>query len=302
MATLWRDVSTRVVRDTVIVTAGQSIASLLHDRAGTKVLLDAVVGLTAANSAELLGMSSGGSTSTNQNVDSGTNYWFDGVADDNGTNLTTFIAEIAGLTNKPDQLIIDLSYGDTLAANGGIGGLTPAQAVLNYTNAMNEIFSRMRAACNAGNPDSVEIFLMIMGSRESGQHPLGMGLIREAQLQLITNGTNVHHGCELYDLETYDGVHPTPAAFDLIGERLASAIANQAGILGQLLGPKITAINKISDTEIDVVITAQTGDALAKPAVIENIAIEEAPGMIVPISTTSCRHWWRKSKFSRSRT
>jgi len=83
MATLWRDVSTRVVRDTVIVTAGQSIASLLHDRAGTKVLLDAVVGLTAANSAELLGMSSGGSTSTNQNVDSGTNYWFDGVADDN---------------------------------------------------------------------------------------------------------------------------------------------------------------------------------------------------------------------------
>lgn len=211
--------------------------------------------------------------------------WWNVTGDTAGARLT---AALAVVSPKKSRLAVagwNQGQASTAAARGAYAGsgYSAATAIANFKTSSAAIWAAIRAEAGW----NVPIVVTLLG-RRSTDTPGGMEAIRQAQLDLIAEGTNIYKGPETYDLPLRDVVHHTEAAIlsDYI-PRLASALAHRGlGVGNGWLGPSITSWTKIDATTVDVEIAPDAGDTFTKPASPQHFRIEDSgtPGTALSIS------------------
>lgn len=276
--TFKQSLNLRPSRNLTICVAGQSLAEYLVTSSAGVSFIDRVKSRFSIESVDLVDGATGGSTAAKVNS-LNTNFWYDTELSQNGSALTTALAEISAYTSKPTIIFWDQGQQDCRAAS--ISSERVA-AVTAYKAATLASWSALRSACNPTAPNSVPIFVMVLG-RSSYSFNGGMDPIRQAQLDLIATTPNVFFAGEAYDLTLRDVVHPEPSSMKIYAERAADAIAKQVLSDAAInLGPTISSVVKTNENTITIAITP-SGSGITKPQRPTGIRLENSaqPGVAV---------------------
>jgi hypothetical protein len=272
--------------------SGQSLSSNVQTTDGASELVAAMVAHSVSTSitkVDLIDVTSGGSYVAWEDapVDLQFNTWWKVVDNTSGPLLVSAVAIINALATKPGIIFIDLGQSEGDAASGATA-LPPSTVISNMQTGYTNIFSTLRTACNAGSPTSVPIYFMPVGRRQTGFSQPGFERIRQLQLKLIANGTNIFGDMAEYDLAMPDTFHPEfngeMAKYGLrVGQRIA---AGTYGATDVLLGPSVTSVTMGTSARVDVAIAVETGDVLYKPDAPWGPRIEDSnfPEVEVPIT------------------
>jgi hypothetical protein len=191
--------------------------------------------------------------------------------DDSGAGARGSVCESAhsrmlarNASNKVVHLLGDQGQADSACTSGEVsqGTLTVVQGATNWFNAWTNLIPQYRA--NLNNSTTGKIAWAMLGRSLSNTDTLAYERIRQKQLALITaNSSAMFKGCETWDLELGDSVHPSIVGQTLYGYRLAEMVARElysvtsytdadGATVKIYAGPTIASVSLASD---DVTVT-----------------------------------------------
>lgn len=236
-------------------------ASAIGTRLGITVAADDMV--------QLRQIAVGGSAIRQAN-DGGTGWW---VQNNNnrGSLLTPALAVINAYPVKPQFALWSHGERDAQVAT------TQAEIDAVQTAITSRLFPDIRAALNASAPNSVRIFVDLLGFRYLADQDRENGL-RDMMLSLLGSQPSLYRGAEKYAIELDSTFHPTERGYLTLGAHAGRQVAAVLATGVELEAPGISTATR-SGNRVDVTISVPAGKTLVKPAMPSHFGVYDAGGV-----------------------
>ncbi|MCV2448897.1 hypothetical protein [Paracoccus sp. DMF] len=207
--------------------------------------------------------------------DGGNGYW---VANGNsaGPLLTAAVAAIGTYADKPQFAI--WSHGEADAQSSSLNVANVQTAITT------RLFPDIRSACDSGAPNSVLIFVDILGFRYIADQDRENAL-RDMMLNVISSQTNVFRGSEKYAVELDSTFHPTQIGYQTLGAHTGRRVAELIATGNVLEAPAIATAGR-SGTSVTININVPSGKTLVKPVHPAHFGLYDAGGVRLPYSAS----------------
>jgi hypothetical protein len=172
-------------------------------------------------------------------------------------------------------LVSDLTAVGTIAgaiihvgSNDAAADLIPDTAT--HLDRWHTLLGRLRT--QAGNPN-LPVYLLGCCRRTSGTD-VQFDRARNTE-RILGTEANTYLASYSVDLETLDGIHPSPAAFTIIGQRVAQAVAYRLSLASWYGGPRPVSAGYVdaSRLTVDVTVTPSGGTNLTPASAITGFTV-----------------------------
>lgn len=206
------------------------------------------------------------------------NYWVEDDGITAGPRLTTTIAAITALTQKP--AIFLYSHGQQDA--GFVTNSTEATAVADAM--IDTIIADVRTEAGSS---SIPVFVSMLGPRFEAQE-MGEYLLRDAIIDMVNGASNVFWGAENYACRLDSTTHPSEdnRGYGYMGAQVGRRVAEYLLTGASLSGPTIGTVTR-SGSDVTVPINVPAGKSLVKPADPDFIGLWDGSGNRLSIISNS---------------
>jgi hypothetical protein len=175
--------------------------------------------------------------------------------------------------NKVQHLLADQGQADAAVAAGQTA-ISPATGANNWASAWASLVPEYRYYLDTAATGQIAWAMLGRSFTSSLTNSLGYERIRQKQLALLAaNPTTMFKGCETWDLELGDSVHPSIVGQTTYGERLAEMVAKTLyGVTSYsgttiYAGPTIASVSLAADdVTVTVTLASDSGDAIDMPS------------------------------------
>lgn len=188
--------------------------------------------------------------------------WWNETSGSAGTLLTDAVAQVAGRSIVPTSISVNQGQQDA----DEIVDVTTKAA---YKTGLQSCIAALRAEIGSDVPVVIEI----LGRREIDGNHDGWRWIREAHFELVSGVTNAT-GCQTYDLDLRDSVHPTQDGYFELGARSARALLGDVG--------PARGAHSVSGNTLSIPITDPEGRGLLKPAIPAGFTFRDGAAPVAP--------------------
>lgn len=260
---------------------GQSFAQALLAPAASGVMKEEMA--RAGYTLDIVGHGVGGCAVLKENAPAGNPdaYLWDpdggGPSGIPGPALNDMLDVIDNAPVKPTRVIIQIGEGDSVVTS-------PLVDVPRWVAAYKQVIWKIKQECNSSNPNSVAVFIDIIGRLLTTGSVPGVQLIREAQFQVIAE-TSVTFCFDKYDLELLGedpqypsdtaNRHKTPMGNAEMGYRAIQRVLLSLG-KPYRFGPRMTALSREDSETIRCTIYCETD--FSKPAAPSHFAVRDGSG------------------------